>query len=290
MCCSRWMHLIATFTPVDSLLLLLPCPQVIDLPATAPSPYDFACTLPPNTGDVSGGLGRSRSGQQLNIGCFGAPAQTGLGVASYNARTFPRIVAKITQDGIVNTSAGLSDAWNLTTSTIFSALVDDTVTPAQHYVSGSLVGVGGIYGGIRVFPQNSRTSIALQTGGTFRTFATDRNDLFISYSGVAINQGVVRLSQPGSAWPVSTAGFSLQVIFTNTSGFTSTAGDPRAPAIGGVAFNGYNEMWTADCTFGLNKCVSVHVSVCLCGTLATAVFVVDVVAAAAYRPSRRLCL
>jgi hypothetical protein len=87
------------------------CPaQAIDLP-TSVSGTNLACTGFAATGDVSFSLTRSRAGTIVALPCYNVEPQVGLGTAAFPPATFVRTIARITQNGVVDTSAGCNGAW-----------------------------------------------------------------------------------------------------------------------------------------------------------------------------------
>jgi hypothetical protein len=64
----------------------------------------------PVLNDFTGLLTRSRSGRVVSFMCFGIPAQAGTGPHQLSPARWPRIVARVFQDGTVDTSQGVSGA------------------------------------------------------------------------------------------------------------------------------------------------------------------------------------
>jgi hypothetical protein len=83
--------------------------QTIALPTFA-SGSNLVCTGFASPSDVSFSLTRSRAGTIVALPCYNVAPQMGLGSASFPPGTFVRTVARITQDGAVDTSAGCNGA------------------------------------------------------------------------------------------------------------------------------------------------------------------------------------
>ena len=144
------------------------------------SEANLPCTMFPRFDDASGGLSVSRSGKVVTLLCWSVPAgQVGLGSASFPAASFPRVIARITQDGAVSTTQRLTDAFQGTNQALLSAILDDTISPLRYWVTGSpLTGTGGL----RMVAAGSTTTIGIATGGTYRTLVTADGALYVPYS------------------------------------------------------------------------------------------------------------
>lgn len=89
--------------------------QTIPVPSTALEAGEGGkpCTMFASTqnGDalLSGALTRSRGGTLASFLCWGIEPQTGLGSGSFPPAQFPRVVAKIMQDGTIDTTDFCTD-------------------------------------------------------------------------------------------------------------------------------------------------------------------------------------
>ena len=119
---------------------------------SATSSGNLPCTLFPLF-DNTGSMMPSRSGKALTFSCWEVESQVGLGVASFPAASYPRVVAQITQDGhgVVDTTEGCTDCYTNNQVT-WSAYLDDTLPTKRFWMSGS---AGSTAGGIHTFPSGS---------------------------------------------------------------------------------------------------------------------------------------
>lgn len=156
--------------------------QTIEVPWYAVN-QNMPCTTFVNMGDTSMALVRSRGGTAITFPCFAVEPQVGLGSAAYNPADYPRVVARLTQDGVVDTSQGCADCYYGTGTYLFSALLDETITPNRFWMTGNIGAGPAGSGGTRTFVRGSRTSTGIVTGGTYRTLATDGRRLYVTYSG-----------------------------------------------------------------------------------------------------------
>lgn len=128
---------------------------------------------------MSGVLALSRSGAAVTFGCMGIPAQSGLGSASWPSATFPRIAARITQDGAVDTTAR-AQGWDGTNAGPFGAFVDDVSVPNRFFMTGAT----SVNGGMRVWTAgNTGVATGMFPGATLRALFFDGANLYVTYSG-----------------------------------------------------------------------------------------------------------
>jgi hypothetical protein len=76
--------------------------QAIELPTAAAASADDVqpCTLFPDAAATTGALVLSRSGAAVTLFCWGAPPQVGTASDALPSATVPRVVVRITQDGV----------------------------------------------------------------------------------------------------------------------------------------------------------------------------------------------
>ena len=147
--------------------------QTIALPTTT-SGSQLPCTLYPRTDDWSGSLTLSRTGRELDILCFSIEPQVGLGSASFPYALYPRVIGRLTQDGVFDSSFGIG-AYDGTAQGMFNVLIDDVSSPRGYYMTGNPYVVGGVRYGILGQPN----STVLFPTGTWRNINTDGQYLYL---------------------------------------------------------------------------------------------------------------
>ena len=228
-------------------------PTAPSLLKTIPLPTQAAgdslpCTLPPNPGDSTGGLTLSRTGQLVSLFCWGVSPQVGLGSASFPPAQFPRVVVRIGQDNVPVQHA-IQDAYSGTNQALFSAIIDDTVSPPRIYTAGTPL----INGGIRfsTIGPGRRNSTSIASAGTWRSIVTDPSGtyLYAAYKATNnINTGLVRMGSTPNVWP--TASYTGCNIFTACA--TSGNGSPQTSNPANAVWETNNRLWMGDGDLGLN--------------------------------------
>ena len=197
--------------------------QTISLPV-ATSGSQRACTLYPSVNDATGSITLSRSGQVASVFCFGTDAQTGVTSDQLPAVDNPRVIARLTQDGVLDSSENFADAYDAPAGSnqgLFSAILDDT-GPRSSWV-WVMTGSPLTTGGTRRMVFGSGVTNSLNSGATNRQLTTDAivggaGSLYVPYAASNnANTGLNRLSTSGStsAWPTSSSNYVTYNMMTN---------------------------------------------------------------------------
>lgn len=188
-----------------------------------------------------GYLNLSPDGQYLTFGGYNTPP--GLtGVASTSAASVNRVVARVTQNGTINTTTAISDGYN--SNNIRSAA---TVDGSAFWTGGA--GGAGVGGTRYVTLGSAGTSVSISSGanGNTRGTAIYNSQLYIS-AAAGSNIGI---STVGSGLPTTTgqttamlAGTTNNVELTGPHGFVFVdVDDDGNPDV----------LYVADVNLGLNK-------------------------------------
>ena len=159
----------------------------------------------------------------------------------------------------------VADAYDGTNVPLFSAVVDDTLTPPRYYVSGNVFAAQNSRGGVRWFDEGSSTSTGVVTASlTMRNLQTFNDNLYASYSGPSTLQGIIQLTGAGVGavnppWPTNTSVVTYTSLFSGYSGVYTGSANPYFEARAGYAGNAVFEsgnpsprIWMPDCQWGLN--------------------------------------
>jgi len=185
--------------------------QTIAMP-TAPSGTNLACT---NNGTATseGQLNVSSNGLYLTLVGYDAPVgtlgPTGGGINTTNSATVRRVIARVDLNGVVDTSTGLTDAYDA--GNIRGVVSDDGL---RFWTTGSTA--SGPSAGIRFSTIGSSTSTQINSGApsNCRQITIFHGDIYFTAASTTVH-GVAKL---GSGLPTTPVGSFLLNGFPGSSG------------------------------------------------------------------------